>query len=98
MVEHPGGRNEEVRNADGSSVSAEQVFLPLPSDAAQLSSLKSSLRNVLVAYSRYDPSIRFEPATIGMGLVVAVILYHTQGDEVGTFWILVSLIENYDMR
>ena len=25
-------------------------------------------------------------------------LYHCEGDEVSTFWILVSLIENYEMR
>lgn len=36
MVQHPDGRNEEVLNADGSSISSEQVFLPLPSDASQL--------------------------------------------------------------
>ena len=29
--------------------------------------------------------------------VIASILYHTQ-DEVSTFWITISLIENYDMR
>jgi hypothetical protein len=87
-----------VVNADGSSISSDQVSLPLPSDAPQLQTLKSSLKNVLIAYSRYDPSIRFDSSTIGMGLIVAVILYHTQGDEVATFWVLVSLIENYDMR
>ncbi len=29
--------------------------------------------------------------------VIASILYHTH-DEVSTFWITISLIENYDMR
>ena len=33
-----------------------------------------------------------------MGSVIATIVYHCKGDEVSTFWILVSLIENYDMR
>ena len=60
--------------------------------------MKSSLRNVILAYSRYDPSIKFDEHTKGVAQIVAVILYHTQGDEVTSFWILVSLVENYDMR
>jgi len=33
-----------------------------------------------------------------MGRVIACIVHHCQGDEVSTFWILVSLVDNYDMR
>lgn len=54
------------------------------------------LRNVLLAYSNHDQSISLENRQ--MGSVIATIVYHCRGDEVSTFWILVSLIENYDMR
>jgi hypothetical protein len=33
-----------------------------------------------------------------MNLIVGAILFHCRGDEVSTFWIFVSLIENYEMR
>ena len=33
-----------------------------------------------------------------MNLIVGAILFHSRGDEVSTFWIFVSLIENYEMR
>lgn len=57
--------------------------------------LKSALRNVLIAYSRYDKSIGYVQ---GMNLLVGAILFHCKGDEVSSFWIFVSLIENYEMR
>lgn len=57
--------------------------------------LKHALRNVLIAYSRYDKSIGYVQ---GMNLIVGAILFHCRGDEVSTFWIFVSLIENYEMR
>ena len=34
---------------------------------------------------------------VGLCQLVASVLYHTK-DEVSSFWITVSLIENYDMR
>jgi hypothetical protein len=96
LVSH---QSNSVSHADGSSMSDCSVRLPLPSDSQQLKNLRSSLKNVLLAYSRYDPTIKFDSSqNAGMGLIVTVILYHTQGDEVSSFWILVSLIENYDMR
>jgi hypothetical protein len=33
-----------------------------------------------------------------MNLIVGAILFHCRGDEVSTFWIFISLIENYEMR
>jgi len=57
--------------------------------------LKHALRNVLIAYSRYDKSIGYVQ---GMNLIAGAILFHCQGDEVSAFWIFVSLIENYEMR
>ena len=57
--------------------------------------LKEALRNVLIAYSRYDKTIGYVQ---GMNLIVGAILFHCRGDEVSTFWIFVSLIENYEMR
>ena len=53
---------------------------------------------MILAYTRYDPSIDLSKGLKGITQVVTVILHHTQGDEVSSFWILVSLIENYDMR
>mmetsp|Transcript_39059 Transcript_39059/g.59514 ORF Transcript_39059/g.59514 Transcript_39059/m.59514 type:complete len:313 (+) Transcript_39059:752-1690(+) len=79
---------------------------------ADVYSHHASLRNVLLAYSKYDPTIKFytipdqneselpplDQAARGMGCVVMALLNHCKDDEVSTFWILVSLIENYDMR
>ena len=33
-----------------------------------------------------------------MNMLVGAILFHCRGDEVSSFWIFVSLIENYEMR
>lgn len=54
------------------------------------------LKNILLAYSNHDQSINLLDK--GMGQLIAAIVHHCKGDEVSTFWILVSLIENYDMR
>ena len=50
---------------------------------------------MLLAYSRYDRSIGYVQ---GMNMLVGAILLHCRGDEVSSFWIFVSLIENYEMR
>ena len=50
---------------------------------------------MLLAYSRYDRSIGYVQ---GMNMLVGAILFHCRGDEVSSFWIFVSLIENYEMR
>mmetsp|Transcript_10092 Transcript_10092/g.17029 ORF Transcript_10092/g.17029 Transcript_10092/m.17029 type:complete len:238 (-) Transcript_10092:223-936(-) len=74
-----------------------------------------SLRSVVLAFSKYDPTITFgcgvelkqgrsefdfpiEMGFRGLGSLLAQILIHTRVDEVSTFWILVSLVENYEMR
>ena len=49
-----------------------------------------------MAYSNHDQSINLLDK--GMGQVIAAVVHHCKGDEVSTFWIAVSLIENYDMR
>ena len=65
----------------------------LPEEATEI--LKQGLKNVLLAYARYDKTIGYVQ---GMNLIVGAILFHSRGDEVSTFWIFVSLIENYEMR
>ena len=65
-----------------------------------------------MAYSKYDPSIQFGRTTPeldemecplemgykGLGTLLAQILVHTEANEVACFWILVSLLENYELR
>ena len=51
---------------------------------------------MVLAYSRYDDTI--EDANEDMVRVVSSIVYNCGGDEVSSFWILVSLIENYELR
>ena len=52
--------------------------------------------NILLAYSRYDDSI--PDSNEDMARVVASVVHNCEGDEVSSFWILVSLIENYELR
>ena len=69
------------------------------------------LFNIISAYAAHDKSIdvcsaqrRFMAEEkgkycpeVGLCQLIASVLYHTK-DEVSSFWITVSLIENYDMR
>ena len=55
-----------------------------------------NLKNVLLAYSKYDPSI--QQPSVPFGCLATSVLQNCQGDEVSTFWILISLVENYEMR
>ena len=52
--------------------------------------------NVILAYSRYDDSI--DDKNEYLVRVVASVVFNCSGDEVSSFWILVSLIENYELR
>ena len=76
------------------------------------SAVAYSLFNVIAAYVVYDSDIdihgiqprlgdpmrtaAYSPE-LGMCQVIAALLYHTK-DEVSSFWIAVSLVDNYDMR
>jgi hypothetical protein len=51
---------------------------------------------VILAYSRYDDTINDRDED--MARVVTTVVQNCSGDEVSSFWILVSLIENYDLR
>ena len=50
----------------------------------------------MVAYSIYDQTI--QACNRSLGCVISSLLCHCDTDEVSTFWILVSLLENYEMR
>jgi hypothetical protein len=52
--------------------------------------------NVILAYSRYDDSI--DDTQEDLARVVVSLVTNCSGDEVSSFWILVSLIENYELR
>ena len=51
------------------------------------------LENVLKAFSAYDNKIKY---CQGMNFIVAFLLYHSE--EYVSFWLFVSLIEEYDLR
>ena len=51
------------------------------------------LENVLKAFSAYDNKIKY---CQGMNFIVAFLLYHCE--EYVSFWLFVSLIEEYDLR
>ena len=51
------------------------------------------LENVLKAFSAYDNKIKY---CQGMNFIVAFLLYHSE--EYISFWLFVSLIEEYDLR
>jgi hypothetical protein len=46
-----------------------------------------------MAFAKYDPSIGYVQ---GMNFIVGALLYHSSEDI--TFWLFVSLIEDYELR
>ena len=52
---------------------------------------------MLFAYSTFDALIPYESNSDQSHLLKSL-LHHCDGDEVSTFWIFVSLMDNYDMR
>ena len=54
---------------------------------------REALRRVLTAFSNYDPSLGYVQ---GMNFIAAALLWHA--GEVESFWLLVHLMEEYDMR
>ena len=62
----------------------------------QLEALKLSVLNIFTAYTRYDQNMDIlEPELIQITVALLIL---TKSDEVSIFWILVSLIENYELR
>ena len=53
----------------------------------------SKLRRVLTAFANYDSSVDYVQ---GMNFIVASLLFHC--NEVISFWLFVSLIEDYELR
>ena len=54
---------------------------------------REALRRVLMAISKYDPKLGYVQ---GMNFITAALLWHAS--EVDSFWLLVHLLEEYDMR
>lgn len=54
---------------------------------------KAALQRVLLAIAKYDPSLGYVQ---GMNFVVAALLWHST--EADAFWLMVSLIEDYELR
>jgi hypothetical protein len=55
--------------------------------------IKYKLKNVLRAFSNYDPSLKYYQ---GMNFIVGSFLYHC--DEHIAFWLFISLLEEYNYR
>jgi len=51
------------------------------------------MKNILIAYSKYDPQVGYVQ---GMNFIAGALLYHCS-EEIG-FWIFVLLIKNYEIR
>jgi hypothetical protein len=51
------------------------------------------MRNVLIAYSKYDPQVGYVQ---GMNFIAGALLYHCS-EEIA-FWIFALLIKNYGIR
>lgn len=54
---------------------------------------REALRRVLTAVSKYDPRLGYVQ---GMNFITAALLWHST--EVDSFWLLVYLLEDYDLR
>ena len=77
----------QIKRDIGRTFPTQQIFQE-PSGEGQ-----QSLQRVLQAFSKYDPAIGYVQ---GMNFIVASFLLHCS-EEV-TFWLFVSLIEDYEMR
>jgi hypothetical protein len=55
--------------------------------------VQNSLIRVLVAYAHYEPVIGYVQ---GMNFIAASLLYHA--GEVCTFWLLVALMDDYQLK
>lgn len=79
------------------AMSQHQIDLDLlrtyPDEAYFAGQGKAALRRVLLAYAKYDPSLGYVQ---GMNFIVAALLWHCT--EVEAFWLMVSLMEDYELR
>ena len=55
---------------------------------------RNKLRNILIAYSIYDHEVGYVQ---GMNVVAAVLLYHVK-EEDKSFWTLVELMDEQELR